>query len=71
MRTQIGEVLGGRYRAPVVAGGGAGAADFLDHGVEREALGAGDVALHRMDFGFHTHSEGSLKQEFEKIKEAA
>lgn len=29
-------------RSAVVAGGGAGGADFLGHGVEREALGAGD-----------------------------
>lgn len=34
-----------RHRPAVVAGGGAGAADFLGHGVECEALGAGDGAL--------------------------
>lgn len=34
-----------RHSPAVVAGGGAGAADFLGHGVEREALGAGDGAL--------------------------
>lgn len=31
-----------RHGSAVIAGGGAGAADFLGHGVEREALGAGN-----------------------------
>ena len=35
-----------RHRPAVIAGGGAGAADFLGHGVEREALGAGDGSLY-------------------------
>ena len=33
------------HGSTVIAGGGAGAADFLGHGVEREALGAGYGAL--------------------------
>ena len=31
-----------RHGSTVIAGSGAGAADFLGHGVEREALGASD-----------------------------
>lgn len=33
------------HGSAVITGGGAGAADFLGHGVEREALGAGDGVL--------------------------
>ena len=50
-RGRLGEPLSSRrlgrdrHCSAVVAGGGAGAADFLGHGVEREALGAGDGAL--------------------------
>lgn len=48
IRGELGGVLPSRrlgrdwHHPAVVAGGGAGAADFLGHGVEREALGAGD-----------------------------
>ena len=51
MRGELGGVLSLRrlgrdwHGSAVIAGGGARAADFLGHGVEREALGAGDGAL--------------------------
>lgn len=47
MRGELGGVLSSRrlghgwHGSAVIAGGGAGAADFLGHGVDREALGDG------------------------------